>query len=175
MSAQPSPGALGVSHAVLRMLVPLNLLMGVLMLALLVFSVVDEGLMVRALAGFPGERITSLAHALRLIVVCGIAGVLITHTVLARLLAIVDTVRVGDPFVVENAVRLQKIAWAVLALEVLHLSVVAIAASVSTPDVPIDIGGKFSVTPWLAVLLLFVLARVFETGARMREDLAGTV
>jgi hypothetical protein len=31
------------------------------------------------------------------------------------------------------------------------------------------------VTRWLAVLLLFVLARVFEQGTRMREDLAGTV
>jgi hypothetical protein len=33
----------------------------------------------------------------------------------------------------------------------------------------------FSVTRWIAVLLLFVLARVFEQGARMREDLEGTV
>ena len=31
------------------------------------------------------------------------------------------------------------------------------------------------VTRWLAVLLCFVLARVFESGARMREELAGTV
>ena len=28
---------------------------------------------------------------------------------------------------------------------------------------------------WLAVLLLFVLARVFDHGARMREELEGTV
>ena len=33
----------------------------------------------------------------------------------------------------------------------------------------------FSFAPWLAVLLLFVLAGVFARGARMREDLAGTV
>jgi len=83
--------------------------------------------------------------------------------------------RVGEPFVVENAVRLQKIAWAVLALEVLHLVIVAVAANVSTPQAPLDIGWDFSVTRWLAVLLLFVLARVFETGARMREELEGTV
>jgi hypothetical protein len=31
------------------------------------------------------------------------------------------------------------------------------------------------VTRWLAVLMLVVLARVFEQGARMREDLEGTV
>ena len=29
--------------------------------------------------------------------------------------------------------------------------------------------------PWIAVLLLFVLARVFAQGARMREDIEGTV
>ena len=33
----------------------------------------------------------------------------------------------------------------------------------------------FSFAPWLAVLLLFVLADVFARGARMRDDLAGTV
>jgi len=33
----------------------------------------------------------------------------------------------------------------------------------------------FSFAPWLAVLLLFVLARVFAEGARMRADLEGTV
>ena len=175
MSAQSSPGALGLSRTVLRILMTLNLLMGVGELALLVASVVDPELLWRALVGFPAERIPSLALGLRTIVVLGIAAVPITHTVLARLLAIVDTVGVGDPFVVENAMRLQKIAWAVLALELLHLVVVAVAAGVSTPEVPIDIGWNFSVTRWLAVLLLFVLARVFEAGARMREELEGTV
>jgi hypothetical protein len=33
----------------------------------------------------------------------------------------------------------------------------------------------FSVVPWLAILLLFVLAGVFARGARMRADLEGTV
>jgi hypothetical protein len=33
----------------------------------------------------------------------------------------------------------------------------------------------FSFTPWLSVLLLFVLAGVFAHGARMRADLEGTV
>lgn len=44
-----------------------------------------------------------------------------------------------------------------------------------TVQVPIDIDWTFSFTPWIAVLLLFVLARVFAHGARMREDLEGTV
>jgi hypothetical protein len=63
----------------------------------------------------------------------------------------------------------------VLALELLHLTVGAIAAGVSTAAVPLKISSDLSLTRWLAVLLLFVLARVFEQGARMREDLEGTV
>jgi hypothetical protein len=46
---------------------------------------------------------------------------------------------------------------------------------VSTPSAPLDINWSFSLTRWIAVLLLFVLARVFEQGARMREELAGTI
>ena len=40
---------------------------------------------------------------------------------------------------------------------------------------PLDIGWSFSATGWLAVLLLFVLARVFNEGAEMRYELEGTV
>jgi hypothetical protein len=80
----------------------------------------------------------------------------ITHIVLTRLLAIVETVRLGDPFVAENAGRLQTIG-------------------VSTMAHPLDIDWNFSLTRWLAVLLVFVLARVFEHGTRMRDELEGTV
>ena len=40
---------------------------------------------------------------------------------------------------------------------------------------PLDVEWSFSLTRWLTVLLLFVRARVFEHGARMRDDLLGTV
>ena len=93
------------------------------------------------------------------------------HTILRRLGAIVDTVRVGDPFIDENAQRLDAIAWRVAALEGLRLVVAAIAAVVWEPG-KID---AFSFAPWLAVLLLFVLAGVFARGAQMRDDLEGTV
>ena len=45
----------------------------------------------------------------------------------------------------------------------------------STTGQPFDLGLRYSFTPWITVLLLFVLARVFDHGARMREDIAGTV
>jgi hypothetical protein len=81
----------------------------------------------------------------------------------------------GDPFVAENATRLQQIAWAVLGLELLHLCVGIVEASVSSEAAPLDLNWSFSPTPWLAILLLFVLARVFDHGTRMREELEGTV
>jgi len=77
--------------------------------------------------------------------------------------------------VVANASRLQGIAWAMLALELMHFAVGTIAAIVSTAAAPLNISWGFSLTRWLAVLMLFVLARVFEQGARMREELEGTV
>ena len=112
---------------------------------------------------------------MRLIMVIGIASVPLAYVILSRLRAIVDTVRDGDPFVAANARRLQTIAWAYLGLELLHIAVGVVAASSGSSAQPLDVHWRFSVTPWVAVLLLFVLARVFDHGARMRADLEGTV
>jgi hypothetical protein len=64
---------------------------------------------------------------------------------------------------------------ALLAAELLHYVIGGIAASISTEAQPLDVGLGLSLTRWIAVLLLFVLAGVFEHGARMRADLEGTV
>ena len=105
----------------------------------------------------------------------GLATIFLNYSVLKRLLAIVETVRAGDPFVAANALRLQAIAWALLTLQLLSLVVAAIARAVSTPAHPVNLDAGFSVNGWLAVLLTFLLARVFAEGTRMREDLEGTV
>jgi hypothetical protein len=107
--------------------------------------------------------------------VLGLVAMALNALALKRLLAIVETVRTGDPFVAANANRLQAIAWALLALQVLSLAVAAIARAISTPAHPLDLDAGFSVAGWLAVLLTFLLARVFAEGTLMREDLEGTV
>jgi Protein of unknown function (DUF2975) len=169
------PGTLALSRKVLRVVVLLNLLMGGLILALLIASLVAEGPVMRAL-GVPSAQFSSgLFVGMRLIMLVGICAVPIVHFVLTRLLVIVQTVRVEDPFVLANAARLQSIAWALLALELMNFAVGAIANAISSAAVPLNIGWNFSLTRWLAVLLLFVLARVFEQGVHMREELAGTV
>ncbi len=170
---QSYPDTLALSRRVLRVLTTLNLLMGAFILTLLIASLVAESWVMRALGAARGTAM--LYVGMRLIMVIGLCGIPIVHLVLARLLAIVETVGVGNPFVLANAARLKTIAWAILALELLHFAVGTIAASVSTAAVPLNLGWGFSLTRWLAVLMLFVLAQVFEQGARMREDLEGTV
>jgi hypothetical protein len=170
---QSYPDTLALSRRVLRALIKLNLLVGALILALLIASFVAEGPVMGALGAGRGNSMLFLG--MRLIMVIGIGAVPVAHFILTRLLTIVETVSVGNPFLLANAARLQGIAWAVLGLELMHFAVGIVAASVSTAAVPLNISWGFSLTRWLAVLMLFVLARVFEQGARMREDLEGTV
>jgi hypothetical protein len=167
------PSALATSRVVVRALIVLNLVAGTLIVALLIASIIARDQVFAAL----GADVTNarLIHGMRLIMVIGIGGTPLAHLLLTRLLAIVETVRFGDPFVSGNARRLQTAAWALLGLEVLHLAVGVIAASASSDSQPLDVDWSFSITGWLAVLLLFVLARVFEHGTRMRDDLQGTV
>ena len=163
--------ALAVARPVIQFLTVLNTVYGLAIAGLLTWSFFIDGWPQRPL-GFDLVHAHPMAGlGLRAIVVVGVVGAVIVHTILRRLLAIVDTVRVGDPFILENAKRLDTIAWSVVALEGLRLIVAAIAAAVWEPG-KVD---AFSFAPWLAVLLLFVLAGVFSHGAQMRADLDGTV
>jgi hypothetical protein len=167
----PSTRALAVARPVIQVLTILNLVYGLGVTLLLCWSFVIEGWPQRPL-GFDIVNMHPMApNSLRAIVFIGVLGASIVHRILRRLLAIVDTVRDGDPFILENARRLDTIAWSVLALEVLRLLVMAITAVVWEPG---RLGG-FSFAPWLAVLMLFVLSGVFDRGAHMRADLEGTV
>ena len=112
---------------------------------------------------------------MRAIAALGLVAVPLNLAMLKRLLAMVDTVRAGDPFVAANAYRLQAIAWVLLALQLLSLVIGAIGKAISTPAHPLHLDAGFSPSGWLAVILTFVLARVFAEGTLMREDLEGTV
>lgn len=166
-----SANALAIARPVIQGLVVLNAVYALAIAALLVWSFFIQGWPQRPLGFDLVNAHPLLGQGLRAIVVIGIVGAAIVHTILRRLLAIVDTVRAGDPFIRDNVRRLDLIAWSVLALEGLRLVVAAIAATVWEAG---RIDG-FSFAPWLAVLLLFVLAGVFAHGTRMREDLEGTI
>jgi hypothetical protein len=165
-----STKALAVARPVILGLTVLNVLYAAGITLLLVFSFFIDGWPQYPLGEFASQH-PQLPNGLRAIIVVGIAGAVIVHTILRRLRQIVDTVRNGDPFNLDNARRLEMIAWSVLALEVLRLVVAGIAAAVWEPG---HVDG-FSIASWFAVLLLFVLSGVFAHGASMRADLEGTV
>lgn len=163
--------ALAVARPVITGLTVLNLIYAAVIGALLVFSFFIEDWPRRPLGIDVVTAYPWAGTGLRAIVVIGLVGAAVVHTILRRLQAIVATVRDGDPFIADNTRRLEQIAWRVLALEGLRLLVAVIVRLIGEPFPP----PPFSLAPWLAVLLMFVLAGVFAHGARMRADLAGTV
>ena len=169
-----SSAALPIAYVMLRILIVVNWLGGGAILALLLVSPNEQWIM-SAFKLSPSPEAERLVMGLRVVAVLGLVAIPLHYAVLKRLLAIVDTVRAGDPFVAANAHRLQAIARALLALQILSLLIGAIAKSVSTPAHPLHLDAGFSINGWLAVLLTFLLARVFAEGALMREDLEGTV
>jgi hypothetical protein len=166
--------ALPIARVVLRILIVLNWLMGAAILALLVVMPNKEWIM-SAFQLSPSTDADRLVMGLRAVAVLGVATIPLNYVVLKRLLAIVGTVREGDPFVAANASRLQTIAWSLLALQLFSIVIGAIGKAVSTPAHPVHLDAGFSINGWLAVLLTFLLARVFAEGTLMREDLKGTV
>ena len=169
-----SSAALPIAYVVLRILIVLNWLMGAAILALLV-ALPNEQWIMSAFKISPSPDADRLIMGLRAVAVLGLATIPVNYVVLKRLLAIVGTVREGDPFVAANASRLQTIAWSLLALQLFSIVIGAIGKALSTPAHPVHLDAGFSINGWLAVLLTFLLARVFAQGALMREDLEGMV
>ena len=173
--SKPAPtAALPIAYFVLRILIVLNWLSGAA-IATLLFAMPTRRWIMSALDLSPSPEADQLILGLRAIALIGLAATPLNYAVLKRLLAIVETVRAGDPFVAANASRLRAIAWVLLALQLLSIVIGTIAKAVSTPAHPLHLQAGFSINGWLAVLLTFLLARVFAEGALMREDLEGTV
>jgi len=169
-----SSTALPVAHAVLRVLVVLNWLYGAAIVVLLVAMPTEQWILA-SLKLTPSPEADRIIAGLRTVAVIGIVTVPLNHAILKRLLAMVATVRAGDPFIATNAQRLQVIAWVLLALQLLGVVVTAIAKAISTPEHPIDLDAGSAISGWLVVLMTFLLARVFAQGTSMRDDLEGTV
>ena len=146
--------ALPISYVVLRILIVLNWLYGAAILGLLAFTFVNESWFMKAIDVPAGMQPEPIMTGLRTIAALGLLTVPLNHILLTRLLKMIETVGRGDPFVAANAYRLQAIA---------------------SKEFPLHLDAGFSVNGWLAVLLTFVLARVFAEGTLMREDLEGTV
>lgn len=108
----------------------------------------------------------------------------IGYRFLRNLGGIIATVGEGDPFALKNAERLSTMGWLTVAGHVLALVLAAMAAWFMPYLVKLDgakghhgydFGFNVGLGGILLTLILFILARVFREGARMRADLEGTV
>ena len=166
--------SLPLAAIVLRLVIVLNILVGVAILALL-FVLPNREWIISALDLKDYPNPDRVVWGLRFVAALGLVAIAFNHLILKRLSAIVGTVQRGDPFVAENAFRLQAIAWFLLVLQLLSLIIAAIGRTISSPGHEVELNAGFSPAGWLAVLLTFVLARVFAEGTLMRRDLQGTV
>lgn len=172
---RPYAAALPTAYVFLRILIVLNWLGGAAILALLTATIVAEQWTFTALGIDMTSGIPASIMGLRAIAALGLVGVPLNDAILRRLVAIVLTVRRGDPFIAANADRIRIIGWALLGLQLVSIVVGAIGEAVSTPANPVHLDAGFSTSGWLAVILTFVLAHIFAEGTMMRQDLEGTV
>lgn len=130
-----------------------------------------------AKAAMDGVKITgpeSLA-AISAIMFGGLIIVGMAIQFLRKLIALIDSVGAGSPFIPENAARLRYMGWTVLAMQ--SMAVFALPAVLWLKHVLPDqhIVFSFSFEGLITALLLFVLARVFEHGMRLEQDVEGIV
>lgn len=96
-----------------------------------------------------------------------------------ELLGIINSVGEGDPFHPENAARLSRMGWITVIVQAMILPVAGLAMWLAPyadkVDKKIQFDGGLDGGGILLTLILFILARVFREGTRMREELEGTV
>ena len=142
--------------------------------ALLLSSIFANHLMAFLAHSNPGIDTSSEMAGLRFEMLIGIVMAFATDRLLANLGRIVASARDGDPFNGANARRLQTIGWSLLLLQLLDFP--AMILSRTYPGLgsasPLS---DFSAGGWMAVLMVFVLSRVFAQGSIMRRELDGTI
>jgi hypothetical protein len=127
--------------------------------------------------GYPPETFSLLLIVAGILAVCAVLGFLFFR----HLYRIVGSVGDGDPFIPVNAERLSAMGWIVVGVNVAVLPLAGIVGWVARyaeeldPRNHIHVGSGFDLGGILLALILFILARVFREGARMREELEGTV
>ena len=104
-----------------QVLIVLNWIYGALLLAILGLSLANEHWTFMALGVPVSDQTRPLVMGMRAIAALGLLTVPLNLAMLKRLVAMVHTVRAGDPFVAANANRLQAIAWVLLALQLISL------------------------------------------------------
>tara|TARA_R100001244_G_scaffold44182_3_gene39805 strand:+ start:8080 stop:8652 length:573 start_codon:yes stop_codon:yes gene_type:complete len=120
-----------------------------------------------------------------IVLIMALAVVLLLLTLFAvnRLRRIVRSVGEGNPFTHINGTRLRGIGIAAVGIQIVTFCASLLATGVVTmlgdpkPGVDFEMSPdpSISISGILLVLLLIILARVFDRGAEMQEELDGTV
>jgi len=122
----------------------------------------------------PAADVPAMLLLLRCLIASVIPSAYIVERLFRALGAIVAAVRDGLPFAPSNADHLRTIGWMLLALQLLDLGFGIVTWWATRIGVEVATWQP-SVTGWVAVLIAFILVRVFAAGTAMRDDLAGTV
>jgi DUF2975 family protein len=116
-----------------------------------------------------------IVNSLLLILVMGVALWLTTE-----LQRILRTVRDGKPFAPSNATRVRRVAWVLIAGELVRATIVYFENSYAAAHFTAE-GLRFTARPDLSVaaiiegLIILVIAEVFRAGTRLDEDQSLTV
>ena len=122
----------------------------------------------------PGTPVMlAIAASIAMVIVMAIMG----FRFLLNLRRIIDSVGDGDPFTPVNAARLSAMGWLTIAIEALALPIGAMALWLShlAKGVHADVELDFPLSGLISALILFILARVFREGTRLRDEVEGTV
>src|SRR4029453_15385115 len=118
--------ALPIAWIFLKILIILNWFFGACVLALLTYTFLNEPWTMRALGVADMSDAHTVMWAMRGIAALGVVAVPLNYMILDRLLKMVETVRAGDPFVRANAYRLHAIAWLLVALQLISMTIAGI-------------------------------------------------
>jgi hypothetical protein len=155
----------------------LNVAAAIAFAALLALSFAYESTLVAQLYAKygPGMGVAAVIGGMRGMALIAALASVPAQILLTALIRILRTVDAGDPFVAANARRLQAIGWALLAIQLLDAALGFVIGGIARTGADVATGWSPSIAGWLAVLLVFVLARVFAQGAAMRDELEMTV
>jgi len=112
--------------------------------------------------------------ALLLIFAFVLVIIVLFERLIVQVMAIIHSVSEGDPFTPANADRLERIGWLLFGTQILALIGMSISAVEALAE-EWNFGEQFSLEGLLSVILVFILARIFRQGTKMRDDLEGTV
>lgn len=165
---------LGGTRVLVRVLMVLNIIVGIAFFGIFLATLQVDGALLMRLSAKYGVSANAITTFLRFMLVTGVLAAGVAHVFLRALRQILASVAMGDPFIAENGRRLRRMGFAMLAFQIGDLILGYI--DVSLDGLGADtVNWLPSIGGWLAVLLLFVLARVFAVGAAMRDELEGTV